>query len=170
MANHDLTGISSITHKGLSELKVDAATFEVTTAMIDNADDNIFTPVVLPSNARLIELDIYSDDLDSNVSPTLAYNIGLAYTGIGRGQVGKLTTDIIDADCIGTAVTVGQAADIDGGHLQFEARDIANVNKELWEVAGLSADTGGYYSIVFDLTTAAATPVAGTITIVAKYV
>lgn len=170
MANFDLTGISSIVHKGLSNLKVDAATFEVTTAMLDNADDNIFTPIVLPSNARLIELEIFSDDLDSNVSPALAYNIGLAYTGIGRGQAGKVTTDIIDADCIGTAVTVGQAANVVGGHLQFEARDIANVNKELWEIGGLTADTGGYYSIVLDLTTAAATPVAGSITIVAKYV
>lgn len=170
MANFDFTGITSIAHKALAPLSVAATTFEVTTAMIDNADDNIFTSIVLPSDVRLIELDIYSDDLDSNASPTLAYNIGLAYTGIGRGQVGKVTTDIISATCIGTAVTVGQAANTTGGKLQFEASDIANVNKELWELGGLTADTGGYYSIVLDLTTAAATPVAGTITIVAKYV
>lgn len=134
-------------------------TIEVTTAMIDNADDNIFVDLKLRSSDILLGLDIYSDDLDSNVSPALAYNIGLAY---GRNQIGKAEATIIDADCIGTAVTVGQSANTTGGQLQYEANDIANIGKQLWEIAGLSADPKCSLYLVLDVTTAAATPVAGT--------
>ena len=158
-----INAAGSIGHRkrGITQTAINS--FEVTTAMIDNADDNLFV-LELNSNDKLVDLKIFSDDLDSNASPTLAYNIGLAY---GRNSRGINEFTIIDADCIGTAATQGQAASVTGAQLAFEARDIADINKELWEVAGLSSDPSCVFYLVMDLTTAAATPVAGTITIVA---
>lgn len=154
------SSVGNVEDRKRTGVQVAHRSIEVTTAMIDNADDNIFVDLKLKSSDILLGLDIYSDDLDSNGTPALAYNIGLAY---GRNQIGKAEDTIIDADCIGTAVTVGQAANTTGGQLQYEANDIANIGKQLWEIAGLSSDPKCSLKLVLDVTTAAATPVAGTI-------
>lgn len=159
-------------HKKQDKLKCLIDTVEVATTDLDNASNDYILFGPIPSNSVLVNFEILSDDLDSNGSPTLAYDIGLYYSGIGSGQIaaGKISGDVIDADCIGTAVARSQSADVDGGDLRFEADDIANIGKELWEIGGLTSDVGGTFYIGLDLTTAAATPAAGTITIRLYYI
>ncbi len=142
-------------------------TVELATTDIDSASNDVILLMPLKSSDRLFRFEIFSDDLDSNVSPALAYDIGLYYSGVGNGQMalGKVSGDVVDADCIGTAVTVGQAASTTGGELRFEAADIADIGKTLWELGGLSSDPGGVFYIGLDITTAAATAAAGTLTV-----
>lgn len=172
MANYNSTNVTNVVatpqailhrQKGLVQGVVD--TIEVTTAHIDNASNDFIYMLPLNSNDILLDLQIFSDDLDSNVSPALAYNIGLAYSGKGTGQKNQAAYTVISANCIGSAVTVGQSANTTGGQLVFQNNDIANIGKELWQIAGLTADCGGIFYLVLDISTAAATPVAGTISV-----
>ena len=138
---------------------------------IDNADDNIFLGPI-PSNAVILDVLVLNDDLDSNGTPTLAANVGLAYSGIGGTQKkdGNTSGTAVDADCFGTAVTTLQGANVGWTSVRFEADDIVDVKKEAWEVAGLSADPGGLFYIMIDLTTAAATGAAGDVVVRVDYI
>lgn len=143
----------------------------ITTAMIDNADDTIlFAPI--PSNAVILDVLILNDDLDSNVTPTLATNVGLFYSGIGGTQSkdGNTSGTAVDAECFATAVTTLQAAVTTWTSVRFEADNIVDVEKEAWEVAGLTSDPGGILYVGLDLTTAAATAAAGDIVVRVDYI
>ena len=138
------------------------------TTNVDNADDLIlFGPI--PSNAIITSIKLFNDDLDSHATPTLACDVGLYYSGIAN-TVGKVSGDVIDADCFGTAITTLQAANVLGVEVRFEAGDIVDIVKEAWEVGGLTADCGGSVYIGLDLTTAAATAAAGDIVLVVEYI
>lgn len=157
-------------------LKVQIDEVEVATADINDIGDIIMMGA-LPSNARIVSLKFFSDDLDSNGSPTLAFNVGGYYlkNNIVSG-VKKNSGDLIDADNIATAITLGQAASAEvtnGGKIgyecRFEAADIDTIDKELWELLGLTADCGGLIAIGLTASAAAATPAAGGIKMVAVY-
>jgi len=138
---------------------------------IDNTNDQIlFGPI--PSNAKLVSVRLFNDDLDSNGTPTLAFDVGLYYSGIGSGQValGKVSGDIIDVDCIATAITTCQSANVSGTELRFEAGDIVDITKEMWDLGGLSTDPGGLVYVGFDVTTAAATGAAGDMVVILQYI
>lgn len=138
----------------------------LTTNVDDIGDVILFGPI--PSNAVITGLRVFNDDLDSNGSPALAVNIGLHYSGIGSGQValGKVSGDVVDADCIATAATMLQAAVTTGTELRFEADDIVNIGKEAWDLGGLTADPGGLFYIGMTVTAAAATAAAGDVVVV----
>lgn len=136
-------------------------TKELATTEIDNANDAVLL-CPLPSGARVTEIYLMNDDLDSNGTPTLAVDVGL-YSSDG--------STIKDADAYASAITQLQAAvkDFDD-NLAYEARDIANVAKQVFEDAGDTSDPGGFYYLAIDVTTAAATAAAGTLTWVVRYV
>ena len=140
----------------------------IATTNIYNADDlMLFGPI--PSNAVILDVLILNDDLDSGSS--LAVDVGLAYSGIGGTQTkdGNTSGTVIDVDVFATAVTTLQAAVVTWTSLRFEADNIVDVKKEAWDVGGLSADPGGLFYIIVDLTTAANTAVAGDIVIRVDY-
>lgn len=142
-------------------LRVYTGQISVTTAMIDNTDDYIHM-VRLPSNARMYACKLFYTDLDSNGSPTLAFNIGYRYPN----------GNLIDADNMASAVSEPQAvitaAQLKNGGLDVltEALDWANLGKKVWEHAGLTSDPGGYIDIVMAVSTVAATAAAGTMRMV----
>jgi hypothetical protein len=140
-----------------------------TTSIDEIGDVMLFCPV--PSNAVILDVVLYNDDLDSNGSPALAANVGLYYSGVGGSQKkdGNVSGTVIDADCFGTAVTTLQAANVAGTSLRFEADNIINIKKEAWEVAGLTADPGGWFYVGLTVTTVAATAVAGDIVVKVEY-
>lgn len=144
-------------------------TIEADTTAVDNADDNILIGMV-PSNAKITSIVLFNDDLDSNGSPALVANLGLFY-GIDNvvSGVKKTTGDVIDADCFATLITTLQSANTTGVELRFEVADIANIGQEAWQIAGLTADCGGHLFIGLDISTAAATAAAGTISMRVKY-
>lgn len=146
-------------------IRTAAATIEAATGDIDAADVILMCRVPMASKVHSIRL--YNDDLDSNGSPTLAADVGLYYGGNNTtGTKGA----VIDADCYGTAVTTLQAANTLGVEVAFEARDIANIAKYVWEDAGLTSNPGGYADIALTVTTGAATAAAGTITMLVQYI
>lgn len=138
----------------------------VTTAMIDNADDNIFI-VRLPSQAVPISVKMFNTDLDSNGSPALAANVGLWYgTGANAGTV-------IDADAFASAVTSLQAAVTSGTELMHEdvtPNPITDRGQTLWELGGLTSDPRCMIDIGLDISTAAATAATGTIVMEVLYI
>jgi hypothetical protein len=106
---------------------------------------------------------------DSLAASGLAYNVGIYYSGIGGNQKkeGKTSGTVVDADNIGTAVAFSTARVV-LGDVRFEAADIVNIGKELWEVAGLTTDVGGNLYIGLTCSTVATTPAVGDIVMVAE--
>lgn len=147
-------------------LKVAYVTEEVATTSIDEVND-IFLALPLPAGARMLGLKLFNDDLDSNGSPTLAVDVGGYY---GNDVVGQDAGTAIDVNNIGTAITTLQAANVVGVEILFEALDINKVGKPLWEILGLTRNPGGTIYIGFKVTAVSATPVAGTVTLIAQYV
>lgn len=151
-------------------IKGAAATVEVAATSLNEPDDRVMI-LSIPSNARLVDLIVFNDDLDSDGTPALTMDIGLFYGGGQRvSGVVKAAGDVIDDDALATVITTMQAANTAGVRVLFEAQDIANVGKPLWEMGGLSSDPGGNILIGTSVGTAAATAAAGTVTLVAKYV
>jgi hypothetical protein len=148
------------------DLKVAYVTEEITTAQTDDVGD-ITHLLPLPSNARMVSLMLFNDDLDSHATPTLAVNVGGYY---GGDVTGKATGAVIDADNIATAITTLQAANTTGVEILFEALNIDKIGKPLWEILGLTSNPGGTIYISFTVTAVAATGAAGTVTLRALYV
>ena len=65
-------------------MRVASGTIAAGTGDIDN--DDVLMMVQIPSNAKVLSIKLFNDDLDSNGSPTLAANVGLYYE-IGRAHV-----------------------------------------------------------------------------------
>lgn len=135
-----------------------------TTSMDDVGDIILMGP--FRSSDRIVRLGFMNDALAAS---GLAYNVGVYYSGIGGNQkkLGKTSGTVVDADNIGTAVAFSTARVV-LGDLRFEADDIVNINKELWEVAGLTSDPGGVLYIGLTCSTVATTPAAGDIVMVAE--
>lgn len=131
------------------------ATKEIATTSIDEVGD-IIHMLRVPAAMVIDELVLFNDDLDSHSTPTLAADIGVyrADTGV-----------VVDADGFGSAVTTLQAANTAGVNIAFEAEDIANAEKPLWERVGLSAHPGTDLLISLTITTEAATAAAGTLSL-----
>lgn len=155
--------------RGQKKVVIDQAA--LVSADLDEAGDkSLYGPI--PSNAVLTEVAILNDDLDSDGTPALAVDVGLAYSGIGGKQnfEGRSSGDIIDADALASASDALQAANVKWESVRFEADDIVDVKKEAWEVAGLSEDPGGLFYIALSVTTAAATAAAGDVVVKVEYI
>lgn len=121
--------------------------FALTTAILGAAND-IVDLGVLPANCRVVDAVLDADDMDSNGTPTLAFDVGIM-----TGRPGDaLDTDGVTARTCGNeffaASTVGQA----GGSARMSAKGGFRV-----------APVGYDRSIGLKIQAAAATPVAGEI-------
>lgn len=139
---------------------------EAATTSLDEAND-IILMLPMPSNLVLKSLVFFSDDLDSDGTPALAFNIGVANgpTPFVDGSTSYAAYAAIDADNIGTAVALGQAADTAGTNYLHEALDIASHDLQLWEIAGLASDPHKWLTLQLKVSTPADAAVAGTITV-----
>ncbi len=91
----------------------------------------------IPTNASIVSLKIYNDDLDTGTDSTL--NVGL------WSSDGNVTA--VDADAYASLVTDLRGAVTVGTELAFEARNVNLMGQQLWEDAGVSSDPGGYYLV-----------------------
>ena len=144
----------------------------VETTSIDEIGDIILLGKI-PSNAIIRDLTLYSTDMDTNGTPTLAADIGLYYSGIGgtQGRLGLTSGVVVDADCFATAVLL-TAANTTGTDVRFEATGatLDEVFKEAWDLAGLTSDPGGFFYFGLTMTAAAATAAAGKVALVGSFV
>ena len=124
-----------------------------------SAGDTIMLCYV-PSNAAVLSIKIYNDDLDSGTTHTM--HVGL-YT---VAEDGSVTIKDVDAYC--SAATDCRAAVTVGTEVAFEARNINLMGQRVFEDAGDSSDPGGFYAIGFE--TEAAGDTGGDISWVVTYV
>lgn len=124
----------------------------------------------IPSNARIISILSYNDDLDSHGTPTLAFNLGLYASKrfVDSNGTEYAANAVIDADAYASAATTWQAA-ASGTELSIEARDLNKIGQQVWQDAGLNRDPNTPLVIAATITTGAATFAAGDVVLVAKY-
>ena len=124
-----------------------------------SAGDTIMLAMV-PSNAAVVSIKIFNDDLDSGSTHTM--HIGL-YTVAEDGSV-----TVKDVDAYASATTDCRAAVLTGTEVAFEARNINTMGQRVYEDAGDSSDPGGFYAIGFE--SEAAGDTAGDISWIVTYV
>jgi|DEB0MinimDraft_3_1074331.scaffolds.fasta_scaffold00070_11 hypothetical protein len=114
----------------------------------------------IPTNASITSIKLASDDLDSNGSPALLWDVGL-YDTSGTAK---------DADFYATDITLGQAATAFTEY-RFEAANINTCGQKVWEDAGDSAQPeAATYYLAMTVSTAAATGAAGDVSFIVEYV
>ena len=155
------------------KLRVFADTIAAGTGDIDN--DDVIMMAEIPSNAKVMSIKLYNDDLDSNGSPTLAANVGLyvgttKFTDTDGSSTAYAASAVIDEDCYASAITTLQAANTAGVEVAFEARDVNAIANYAWEDGGLTSDPKVPLRIALTMSNAAATAAAGDITMVVTYV
>lgn len=175
ITNIEAAPIATLIGKAASK-KVAIDKIEVATTSIDEVGD-IILMAPIPSNAKILSIQILNDDLDSNATPTLAADVGLYYSGKNNvvAGVAKASGVVVDADCFATAITNLQAAAVVPGEVRFErgagtVGDIVDIVKEAWEVGGLTADCGGLLYIGLTITAVSATAAAGSIVMIVNYI
>ncbi len=122
----------------------------VVVAAGDSDNDDILMLAPIPSNATVPHIFVGSDTLGGSNT----FNVGI-YTDAGV---------VKDEDVFATAVAdAGAMADV-----RFEAANINTCGQKMYELAGDSADPGGYYYIA--VTMAAAGGTEGDLSFIIHYV
>jgi len=145
-------------------------TIAVGTGDLDSGD--IIVMAQVPSNAKIISIRTYNDDLNSGSG---THDIGL-YNGPQAYTISGTTTAagaVIDADCYATDA-ISFRAEVTDTPLEylFEAKtgnkDLGNVAGFVWEDGGVSEDPKVPLRIAITMT-ATGTAIAGDITMVVLY-
>lgn len=137
-------------------LRESVATIEIATG---NSSASTYTMLSIPSNARVSQILLYSDDMGTG---TVA-DFGLYKSTADGGAV-------VDADFFASAVSLNSGA-VNGTDICHEAGttyDIDDAEKPIWSALGLSSDPHLIYDLVATLTVAADT--GGTLTLKCRYV
>jgi hypothetical protein len=149
--------VANATQECGGRVRVIQGSIALATTDLDAADIVLLAPI--PTNASIISIRLAADDLDSNGSPALVWDVGLHDLG-GTAK---------DADFYATDITLGQAATAFTEY-RFEAADINTCGSRVWEDAGDSSDPGGQYYLSLTVSTAAATAAAGDLSFIVQYV
>jgi hypothetical protein len=138
--------------------RVSLGSFEVTTAMLDNADD-VIVLAKIPSHATLLEFSVGHDDLDTGGAPTLAFDYGICDKD---GLDVAVTGDSREIFANNVAATAAVAL-TDRRFAGVTPADVANMDDALWQLAGMAADPAKPLFLCMRVNTAAQTPAPGTI-------
>ncbi len=123
-------------------------------AFTTGTSGDIKTFVRVPSRARIEELYLATDQLDSNVAPTLAGEIGVYNTPANGGAAVSAALFAASGTAFGHTASkpyVDVLSNVAAG----------NRGQALWQLLGLSSDPGIDYDIAITLTANAATFAAG---------
>lgn len=102
--------------------------------------------------------------LSCDAITTCAADLGL-YNVPGRGSTDGT---VVSVACYASAQSLAAAITVLPVNLAFEARDIANAQRQVWQDAGATTDPGFWYDLTLTLTAAAGS--AGTINVELLYV
>lgn len=131
------------------------ATVEVTNG------DSIASKFILArvhSSWRITSIKLFCDAITS-----AAADIGLYQTSAFPNNGGA----VVDADAYGSAVSIA-TANTTGIEVAYEARDIANIQRQVWQDAGATTDPVRFYELVATLTAAATA--TGTLSVEVEFV
>lgn len=168
VANTKSTAVSNMdaTPRVISSSFISGGQTQAAVGMVEvaAADDNasVYRMVRIPSSARILRLEVLNDAIAGGTS----YDLGLYETA-------HYLTDAVTAgaavndDVFATAIdmTVARSLPLDA---MFEVLDIVDVEKRVWELAGLSADPMRQYDICFTADTVGTG--AGTLVLRAEWV
>lgn len=158
VANLEATpSVANATQELAGRVRVAQGTIAVAADGTGSGDIIMLAPVL--TNASIMSIRLAADDLDSNGSPTLAWNVGL-YTSGGT---------VKDVDAYASAITLGQAATAFTEY-RFEAANITTCGQRVWEDAGDTSDPTATYYVAASVSTAAATGAAGDLSFIIEYV
>lgn len=134
-------------------LRSSVGTVEVAAA---DSDTSTYRFVRIPSGARIQSIRVFCDAITAGTS----FDCGIYKTAADGGAV-------VSAAVFASAVDLSSAITA-GTEIAFEARDIANVQKRVWEDLSLSVDPFIDYDVVLTANTVGSA--AGTITLQVTYV
>ena len=143
-------------HQLGGRMRVASGTIALAAGDLSAGDTVMLAPI--PTNASVVSIKIYNDDLDSGTTNTC--DVGL------WSSDGEVTA--VDDDCYASAITDLRGAVTVGTEVAFEARGVEKMGQKVWEDAGQSSDPGGHYLIglIFD----AAGNAAGDLSFLITYV
>jgi hypothetical protein len=146
-----------------------------TTGQLEAADV-LLTNIDIPSNAIVREVLMYNDDLDSNATPTLTFDIGVAagedFTSTTSSSDTKHSEDdVLDADLFVDGDTTAQAATTKYTSLALDSATAGpdDADKPIWEKLGYDNDPLTKFRIVVTTSAAAATAAAGDVSLLVRY-
>lgn len=116
-------------------MRVASGTIALAAGDLSATDTVMLAPV--PTNASIVSIKLFNDDLDSGTTNTC--DVGL-YTADGN-------VTAKDDDCYASAITDLRGAVTTGTEVAFEARNINLMGQKVFEDAGDSTDPGGYYLV-----------------------
>lgn len=132
-----------------------AATFE---AVSGDSIASTYRMARVHSSWRITSIKLYCDAIT-----TCAADLGL-YNVPGRGSTAGTVAAV---SCYATAASLATAS-LTGIELAYEFKDVANIERQVWQDAGATADPSSYYDLVLTLTAAAGS--AGTLSLEIEYV
>ena len=159
--------LNDIAASGKARSRTIAGTMELATTSIDDVGDVILVAAVR-GNERIVSIKLSVDDLDTNATATLAFDVGI-YKDMGADGT---SATVVDADAYASAVlhdTIIKSGTSNGVEIAFEARDIAKMGQSVaLDGAALTAESAlGEHSLVryigLTVTAVAATAAAGTL-------
>ena len=121
---------------------------------------SIYRLARVPTKARMYKIEMACDDLDSG-DDGVTLHIGL-YRTVADGAA-EVDVDLFAASIDATAAIARTDYTFQAGTFTID-----DIEKELWDAAGVSADPGGFYDIC--VTSAAQTNTGGTISLWATWV
>jgi hypothetical protein len=139
-----------------------------------NADGDAVILCQVPSNARIISIRIFNDDLDTGTDSSVnvgVYNGGEQFNDTDGSQTLYAADAVIGEDAYTTGLTQMRSNNTAGDDLAFN--QVARRNAPLqsvWEDAGLTSDPGVPLRIAVTQTAAVAGAAAGDVVMVVQYV
>ena len=121
-----------------------------------DSDLSVYRFARIKSHWRIVSIRKFHDAITSGT----AYEFGLYDTAENGGLV-------VDADAYAQTVDIS-SADIIGAEIAYEKRDVSKINDQVWQDAGLSADSQKEYDLAALATTVGSA--AGTLALVIQYV
>jgi sulfate adenylyltransferase subunit 1 (EFTu-like GTPase family) len=143
-------------HQLGGRMRVACGTISLAAGDLSAGDTIMLCPI--QSNAAVVSIKIFNDDLDSGSTVTM--HVGL-YSADGE-------VTAVDVDAYASATTDLRAANTTGQEVAFEARNINTMGQRVFEDAGQSSDPGGFFLI--GLETDAAGDTAGDLSFAITYI
>jgi|DEB0MinimDraft_3_1074331.scaffolds.fasta_scaffold00501_6 hypothetical protein len=139
-----------------------------------NADGDAVILAQVPSNARIISIMVYNDDLDTGTDSAVnvgIYNGNTQFNDTDASQTLYAADAIIDEDAYVGASTRFRTASTDGNEFAFTTAGRKNAPlTAVWEDAGLTSDPGVPLRIALTQTATVSGAQAGDIVMVVQYV
>ena len=149
--------VFSPVHQLHGSMRVACGTIALAAGDLSASDTVMLAPI--PTNAAVVSIVLYNDDLDSGTTNTC--DVGLFTSD------GEVTAK--DDDCYASAITDLRAAVAGAGtEVAFEARDINKMGQKVFEDAGDSTDPNTHYFV--GLTFDAAGDTAGDLSFKITYI